>query len=637
MKKILIIAGLLFGLFITPLSVSASSTGVSIDSMSIIMDVNENGLITVNQTMVYTFEDNTHHGPLVWIPQSYNMTWIIDGENVQKSYYFPIRNLSVDGPFSTETDSYDNLIIYIGDPDVYVSGTKTYHFSYTMQLRDLDLGGEQAFYQNIVGPYWTDPIGRVDFSITLPKGWPFIPVFYAGPKGTNTEVDVHAVYSNDDKTLTGWYDLGYSIGEGITVYEYLSKDGTYFTFIPPTDYSPFALIILVIFTVLLYLVFQKFGKDDKPIITVEFNPIPGLSSSQAGYIYDGSVDTKDVVSLIIEWANKGYLDITEDEKNKDNFTLTKLKEMDESEIRAEKTLFKALFNGRTTVTNKQLQNSFYQHIANAKADIARYYNGNPQRSIFSKKASVFKVLFGIVTMVPAALIIASTVYFATYREEAAFIAGIAVFVTGTILVLLWSITAKRWPSLSKASRVLAFIGCVLVSVVFALIFIMIAYFSEAVFDPMFMIKMGVTFGLSAVNIALIAYMDKRTALGVEYLGKILGLKQFIETAEKDRLEMLVRDDPTYFYKLLPYAYVFNVTDVWSKKFESIAIEGPSWYHGTNNMNTFLFMNRFNHAMTTMNRSMTSVPQSKGSGGGSFGGGGGGFSGGGFGGGGGGHW
>jgi uncharacterized membrane protein YgcG len=102
--------------------------------------------------------------------------------------------------------------------------------------------------------------------------------------------------------------------------------------------------------------------------------------------------------------------------------------------------------------------------------------------------------------------------------------------------------------------------------------------------------------------------------------------------------MLVEQDPAYFYKLLPYAYVFNVTDIWSKKFESIAIEGPSWYHGGNNMMTpMFFMNRFNRTMNTMNRSMTSVPQSKGRAGGSFGGGGGGFSGGGFGGGGGGHW
>ena len=133
-------------------------------------------------------------------------------------------------------------------------------------------------------------------------------------------------------------------------------------------------------------------------------------------------------------------------------------------------------------------------------------------------------------------------------------------------------------------------------------------------------------------------MDKRTDLGTSYLGKIIGLKHFIEVAEKDRLEMLVHDDPTYFYKILPYAYVLNVSDVWSKKFESIAIEQPSWYAGPNtHFNTFLFMNSFNRTLSSMNQVMTTIPQRSGSGGGGFSGGGGGFSGGGFGGGGGGSW
>jgi uncharacterized membrane protein len=103
--------------------------------------------------------------------------------------------------------------------------------------------------------------------------------------------------------------------------------------------------------------------------------------------------------------------------------------------------------------------------------------------------------------------------------------------------------------------------------------------------------------------------------------------------------MLVKDDPEYFYKILPYAYVLNVSDVWSKKFESIAIPQPSWYASSTPgyFNSFLFMNSMNHTLGTMNRAMTSAPRSRGGGGGFGGGGGGGFSGGGFGGGGGGHW
>ena len=457
MKKIALVVFLLIGIFFSTLKVAAIDTGATINTMTVNMDVNENGLIKVDTVLVMNFTGYNIHGPAAYIPQSYDTTWNIAGQEIKKSYYFPVRNLKVyDNAYFTETDSYDNILLYIGDKNTTVSGIHTYHYSYTIQLRDLDLSGKQAFYMNIVGTGWSDPIGKVNFSITLPKEWPTTPLFYTGAYGST--IDSGVVSNIVGNTLTGSYDLGMKTYSGITIYEFLTDKGDYFTFIPPLDYSPYALLFLALFSGLLFVVFQKFGKDDKPVITVEFNPIPGLSSSQAGYIYDGSVDTKDVVSLIIEWANKGYLTITEDEKNKDNFTLTKVKEMAESEIRAEKTLFNALFNGRDSVTNKQLQNSFYQHIANAKADIARYFNGNPQRNIFSKKATFFKGLFGILTMVPAALIMASTVYVSTYREDAALIAAVAVFVTGTILLLLWSITIKRWPSLSKASRFFAVIG-----------------------------------------------------------------------------------------------------------------------------------------------------------------------------------
>ena len=50
--------------------------------------------------------------------------------------------------------------------------------------------------------------------------------------------------------------------------------------------------------------------------------------------------------------------------------------------------------------------------------------------------------------------------------------------------------------------------------------------------------------------------------------------------EKDKLEMLVNDNPNYFFDILPYAYVLGVSDIWSKKFESIAIAPPTWYVGT---------------------------------------------------------
>jgi uncharacterized membrane protein len=133
------------------------------------------------------------------------------------------------------------------------------------------------------------------------------------------------------------------------------------------------------------------------------------------------------------------------------------------------------------------------------------------------------------------------------------------------------------------------------------------------------------------------FVRKRTDQGNAWMGKILGLRNFIILAEKDRLETLAAENPSYFYSILPYAYVLGITDIWIKNFEGIALDPPTWYYGHGAFTPILFAASFNNAMTTMGSRMTSTPPSSGSGGGGGGFSGGGFSGGGGGGGGGGSW
>lgn len=149
---------------------------------------------------------------------------------------------------------------------------------------------------------------------------------------------------------------------------------------------------------------------------------------------------------------------------------------------------------------------------------------------------------------------------------------------------------------------------------------------------------------AGVAVAVLAFImsffiRQRTDTGHELKQKINGFKIFLETAEKDRLELLVEENPEYFYNILPFAYALDVSDKWIKNFEGIALQKPVWYYGPTYtpMTMYHFMH---HAMPMAARAMTSQPNSSGSGssgGMSFGGGGGGFSGGGFGGGGGGSW
>ncbi len=133
------------------------------------------------------------------------------------------------------------------------------------------------------------------------------------------------------------------------------------------------------------------------------------------------------------------------------------------------------------------------------------------------------------------------------------------------------------------------------------------------------------------------WMPQKTQSGVLTKEYLLGLKEYLTVAEKDRLKFhnAPDKDPQTFEKLLPYAIVFGVEEQWAEKFKDIYKTPPNWYSdpSLSNFNSILFVSSL-HSFS--NNSIHSLATPTHSGAGGFGGGGG-FSGGGFGGGGGGSW
>jgi len=143
--------------------------------------------------------------------------------------------------------------------------------------------------------------------------------------------------------------------------------------------------------------------------------------------------------------------------------------------------------------------------------------------------------------------------------------------------------------------------------------------------------------ISAIIIMAFGYfMPRRTKKGAIVREQILGLKMYMETAEKDRINFhnAPEKDPERFEKLLPYAMALGVEKKWAEQFKDIYNSQPEWYEGTETFSTVAFANSMHSLGTQTASAMTSQPASASSGGSGFSGGG---SGGGFGGGGGGSW
>lgn len=172
--------------------------------------------------------------------------------------------------------------------------------------------------------------------------------------------------------------------------------------------------------------------------------------------------------------------------------------------------------------------------------------------------------------------------------------------------------------------------------VVSFILVAIGFITAFVFS---LFSIGIALGLSGlIGFIFTNFMLKKNQNGVRLYQETLGFKMFVEAAEKDKIERMLKEDPMYFEKTLPYAMVFGYAKKWSRKFDGLLLEPPKWYLHPGGMHAGHFSpsefgTSFDSSMNEIKSVFNSTPE--GSGGGGFSGGG--SVGGGFGGGGGGSW
>ena len=84
-------------------------------------------------------------------------------------------------------------------------------------------------------------------------------------------------------------------------------------------------------------------------------------------------------------------------------------------------------------------------------------------------------------------------------------------------------------------------------------------------------KYNIIYILSFISIFISGFFaiftNRKTSYGEMITAKILGFRNYLNTAEKDKLNALVEENPNYFYDILPYTYVLNISKKWIEVFE----------------------------------------------------------------------
>ena len=609
----------------------ASAEAYETRSFDVQMDVGEDNSFIVTEDIKVEFTE-PRHGLFRYIPYKGTSVRQIGGRTVLEKYRMKITDVHVEGhEFETYKES-GNLVIRIGSPEEYVYGPQEYRIRYRCILYEDENESFDSLYWNILPNGWPTTIEASAMTIRMPKPFdPKMAEFIAGEYG---RADMAAVnWTADGTVLTAETTRALEAGEGVTVNVILPEG--YFVGEKTTAWMGFVMMLIIITAPFLsILLWFLFGRDPKVVRTVEFYPPEGVNSAEVGYIIDGTTDSKDMVSLIIYWANKGYLTIKDD--GNDQFTLIKRRDLPASAKTYEHTMFQGLFDGRDQVALEDLKGDFYDTFQAAKLQLQAHFKLNKENRIFTQSSLGARAL-GVLLMMAPSVSLAVFGGVLNKSDEILILLMVPAIAFAFIGFCALIVAYDKKDSLTKGVKAglnsLGFFCAVIFS------FCTLAFGYEALGNALPGLAVPLA---SVISLLFTMRMKQRTKKSSQLLGKILGFKEFIRTAELARIKRLVEETPDYFYNVLPYAYVFGLTDKWAKKFEGIAMEPPAWYDsgygGSSVFNTWVFMNSFHHYTNAIQHNILIPPAP--SGGGSGGGGfsaGGGFSGGGMGGGGGGSW
>ena len=619
-----------------------------IESYNVDINVSNDNSYDIKETIVAYF-NKEKHGIIRNIPTRNTVTRTDGSTNTNRA---KITNVNVNEKYSLSRGA-DEVKLKIGDAGTVLTGRHTYQISYTYNIGNDKLKDADEFYLNLIGNQWDTNINKLTFTITMPKDFDTNKIgFSAGKYGTSgIPKDGYFNYSVKNNVITGTYNKTLPPNNGFTVRITL-PDG-YFEKqkLKITIFDFIAICLPIILGIIAFSQWEKYGKDEKIVETIEFNPPDNMNSLDVAYAYKGKANSNDVVSLLIYLANKGYIKIKVEEtgskllKSK-SYKIIEVKKYDGNDEN-ERLFLERLFKNGTIyrtennnvfrcVTKSDLEERFYKTVNEIidNENTSEFKNKIFEKGVWNRaKKIIILSLLVILTMSIGPLLNGTKI-------KTTVIANL-VLIAITMLFYLFALSSKFNNTRIK-NIIIAFV--ISFFTIFSFVFVLLYdIVSEIIIN---MNKLGlIELGIQVISLIfimiLVTLMKRRTKYGTEVLGRILGFKTFLKTAEKEKLETLVNQDPEYFYNILPYAYVLGVSDEWIKNFETISLMPPEWYVGNNSYYDYhAFSNTYNYLMRTSANAMTSRPSSSGSyssfSGGSFSGGGG-FSGGGSGGGGGSSW
>lgn len=606
-------------LFLVTGAAFADEGGYHITHYDFYGSLSKDKVLTVQETIDVMFTEE-RHGIYRDLP-FYYYTDRFDGNSVKNmTYRINYGNVATsDDKHSIDSET-TKVSIKIGDEKKTIIGPHTYTISYTSTIFDDRIDLSDFFYYNVLGDEWNVPIDdfyfRIDFEEPLPAGTEF--ELYSGHYSENNDLNVDYTY-NSNKISGHASKIGSN--NAITIFCELPEG----YFVGAKKVKPFLtwfFAVLAIISMITALVLIIKPGTGRPVQTVEFYPPKGISCADVGFLIDNVADDSDLLALYIEWAQKGYIKIMENEKK--SLILTKITDLPEDAPEYQKTLFSNTFTkNKPTFSLNKVSKTFVKQFDKAKEELGNQFT--EEKNLYDNEFLSYTMLWGSSILYGLSILFSCPVYI--IDNAYLIFALLPFFIVGNKM--------NNTPYTRYFRRRREIIKYILLGI--CVLALAPGMYKLVIEENILPIPVNIIMYVLYIIICLFnGHITKRTAYNIELTGKLLGLKEFIKTAEMPKLEVLLKENPGYYFEVFPYAMVFGLADKWAKQFKELSIEKPLWFSNSTDslFNSVTFMSSFDRGIDKMEHSVSAKRASSYSSGSS---GHGGHSGGGGGGGGGGSW
>ena len=509
---------------------------------------------------------------------SYDVTELISvniPEQVQSMEFaipsgnFRISNLEVENTAYSTSKQQETSTVTIVDPEKLTSGMHQYTIKYVIrEFEDTD-STQDMFYFNALPPEWKQPIGELDIKVVFPEDFPWDDMqCYAGQFGVQ-DLNNRVEFTND-KTNKTVSIKGEKIPENfaVTIKDEL-PDGYWKGALNGAWVKGAILNILGLMLIALSVMWLIGGRNSKLSRTTETKPLDGIHPSEVGYIFDGDVGIRDILLLIIDFATKGYLSISEYEPKKYRIIRKEDPVNEEKYCRnAYNILFEDIYKNRA-VEMEDLGDRLLRVKDAIKDDIAAGY-GEAGSVSFTPLSRAFRII-GIIL---AGLVVGASNAL-TYRYQYFGINYVESIVVGLIFAaasytLARTIDRRDSTTLENNRLLELFSGIVLIA---DMVYVSLGI-ARRTGSPM----LAFAFAAACVlAVFFIIIMRARGRDNAELAMRIRRLRQFIyHPTPKELLENHLADK-NYYYDMLQYALAMGAEESWAISFLTLNVPEPKWY------------------------------------------------------------